>query len=72
MSGMLWGADIDMLESTSDTISMRRFYRLLLITTLVVLLVDGMIWKFTSAKDCADSGDIVVAPMTRIQDCVAP
>jgi len=64
--------DIDVLELISDTILMRRFYPLLLITAFVVLLVGGTIWKFINAEDCTVSGDIVIAPMYRSQACVAP
>lgn len=71
MAGMLWGADIDPVRLIGDTISMRRFYPLLLITAFVVLLIGGTIWKFISAKECADNGGIVLAPMTRSQDCAA-
>ena len=69
---MLWEACIDVIELIGDTVPMRRFRPFLLIAAFLVLLVGGTIWKFISAKECADNGDIVHGPMTRGLVCVAP
>lgn len=71
MAGMLGRADVDAGRLISDTVAMRRGYPLLLILAFVMLLAGGIIWKFIGAKECVDAGGIVLAPMTRGQNCAA-
>ncbi|MFT5329382.1 MAG: hypothetical protein ACI9TB_001290 [Parasphingorhabdus sp.] len=60
---MLWRFD------GRDFLQVKRIHPLVLIAIFVVILVGGLFWKITSAQQCMDRGDTVVAPMTRGQNC---
>jgi hypothetical protein len=49
---------------------MRRIHPLILFALIAVLLIGGMLWKVWRVEKCIDTGGIVIAPISRNQDCI--
>lgn len=51
---------------------MKRLQPLLLAILAVLLIGGALLWKILKADDCMERGGIVVAPMSRSQQCADP
>lgn len=55
--------------SRDQTARMKRLHPLMLLALFAVLLVAGIVRSILDADECMERGGMVVAPMTRVQDC---